>query len=42
VIAFDNGETKKFVTNIVKLEPSDSEPPAKPVRRKKKKTTAKK
>jgi hypothetical protein len=42
VIAFDNGETKKFVTSIVKFAPSDTEAPAKPVRRKKKKAAAKK
>jgi hypothetical protein len=43
VIAFDSGETKKFVTSMVKIAPSDTEAPAKPARRKKKKkTTAKK
>ena len=40
VIAFDNGETKKFVTSIVKVASSDTEAPAKPVRRKKKKKAA--
>ena len=38
VIAFDEGGTRKFVTSMVKLAPSDTEPPAKPVRKKKKKT----
>ena len=34
VIAFDKGGSKKFVTSMVKLKPSDTEPPAKPVRKK--------
>jgi hypothetical protein len=36
VIAFDKGGTRKFVTSMVKLLTSDTDAPAKPVRKKKK------
>jgi hypothetical protein len=35
-IDFDGVGTKKFMTNLVKLAPSDTPAPAKPVRKKKK------
>jgi hypothetical protein len=39
VIAFDTAGTRKFVTSMVRLTPSDTEPPAKPVRRKRTKAS---
>lgn len=38
-ILFDEVGTKKFVTEMVKLEPSDTPAPAKPARRKKTKAS---
>jgi len=35
-VAFDKAGTKKFVTDMVELEPSDTPPPAKPARKKRK------
>ena len=35
VIVFDKGGTRKFVTSLVKLKPTDTLAPAKPVRKKK-------
>jgi hypothetical protein len=34
-IVFDESGTRKFITDMVKLEPSDTPAPKKPVRRKK-------
>jgi len=36
MIAFDESGTRKFVTSMIKLSPSDTPPPARRVRRKKK------
>ena len=37
-IAFDEAGTRKFMTSMVKLEPSNTPPPAKPSRKKKTKS----
>lgn len=41
LIDFDEAGVKKFMTSMVKLSPSDTPAPEKPVRRKKKTTKAK-
>lgn len=41
-ISFDEAGTKKFMTSMVELSPSEVPAPAKPVRRKKKKTRSSK